>query len=118
MDAWVEQQLAAGRDDADIAAELASYDVHDRYDHDGDGDFNEPDGYVDHLQIVHAGGHQADGDPWQGEDATSSHRRDAFVSDAGLTGPPPTPPGGTLHRTTGNQAGHYTTPRRHACTNR
>ena len=35
----------------------------------GDGNFNEPDGYIDHFQIVHAGGDQADGDPWQGEDA-------------------------------------------------
>ncbi|HEY9558508.1 MAG TPA: immune inhibitor A domain-containing protein, partial [Acidimicrobiales bacterium] len=108
MDAWVEQQLAAGRDDADIAAELASYDVHDRYDHDGDGDFNEPDGYVDHLQIVHAGGDQADGDPWQGEDAIWSHRWYAFVSDAGITGPPQNPLGGTEIGATGIWAGDYT----------
>ena len=38
-------------------------DLVDRYDYDGDGNFNEPDGYIDHFQIVHAGGDQADGDP-------------------------------------------------------
>ncbi len=29
---------------------------------DGDGNFNEPDGYIDHFQIVHAGGDEAAGD--------------------------------------------------------
>jgi immune inhibitor A len=108
MNQWVADQQAAGRSDADIAAELASYDVWDRYDHDGDGDFNEPDGYVDHLQIVHAGGDQADGDPWQGEDAIWSHRWYAFVSDQGLTGPEVNPLGGTQIGDTGLWAGDYT----------
>ena len=62
---WTRPQ-AAGRTPAQIKAELATYDIHDRYDFDGDGNFNEPDGYVDHLQIVHAGGDQADGDPHPG----------------------------------------------------
>ena len=31
------------------------FDVWDRYDFDGDGNFNEPDGYLDHFQAVHAG---------------------------------------------------------------
>ena len=39
------------------------FDQWDRYDYDDDGNFNEPDGYIDHFQIVHAGGDQADGDP-------------------------------------------------------
>ena len=53
---------------------LATYDQWDRYDADGDGNFNEPDGFIDHFQIVHSGGDQADGDPYQGEDAIWSHR--------------------------------------------
>ena len=53
---------------------LSSYDQWDRNDFDHDGNFNEPDGYIDHFQIVHAGGDQADGDPIQGEDAIWSHR--------------------------------------------
>ncbi|HET6954665.1 MAG TPA: immune inhibitor A domain-containing protein [Acidimicrobiales bacterium] len=108
LDQWVADQQAAGVSDADIAAELASYDVWDRYDHDGDGDFNEPDGYIDHMQIVHAGGDQADGDPHQGEDAIWSHRWYAFVSDAGLTGPAGNPLGGTEIGDTGIWAGDYT----------
>ena len=63
---------------AEINAELATFDQWDRYDYDGDGNFNEPDGYIDHFQIVHAGGDQADGDPCQGEDAIWSHRWYAF----------------------------------------
>jgi immune inhibitor A len=35
--------------------DLAAADQIDRYDCDGDGNFNEPDGYVDHFAIVHAG---------------------------------------------------------------
>jgi immune inhibitor A len=108
MNAWVDAQQAAGRSDADIAAELASYDVWDRYDHDGDGNFNERDGYVDHLQIVHSGGDQADGDPWQGEDAIWSHRWYAFDTDAGLTGPEGNLLGGTEIGSTGIWAGDYT----------
>ncbi|HKE77080.1 MAG TPA: immune inhibitor A domain-containing protein [Acidimicrobiales bacterium] len=108
MNQWVADQHAAGRSDADIKAELASYDVWDRYDFDGDGDFNEPDGYIDHMQIVHAGGDQADGDPFQGEDAIWSHRWYAFVSDEGLTGPADNELGGTQVGDTGIWAGDYT----------
>ena len=36
--------------------------VYDRYDYDGDGNFNEPDGYIDTFQSVHAGeGEEAGG---------------------------------------------------------
>ena len=35
--------------------DLANADQIDRYDCDGDGVFNEPDGYIDHFGIVHAG---------------------------------------------------------------
>ena len=63
---WVADQKASGRTDAQIKADLATYDQWDRYDYDGDGNFNEPDGYIDHFQIVHAGGDQADGDPHPG----------------------------------------------------
>ena len=79
MKAWVAQQTAAGKTDAaDRRRSSSDYDIWDRYDWDGDGNFDEPDGYIDHLQIVHAGGDQADGDPIQGEDAIWSHRWRAF----------------------------------------
>ncbi len=108
MNQWVADKEAAGATPEEIAAELASYDLWDRYDFDADGDFNEPDGYVDHMQIVHAGGDQADGDPWQGEDAIWSHRWYAYVSDAGFTGPAQNPLGGTEIGDTGIWAGDYT----------
>jgi len=105
---WVADQRAAGRTDAEIAATIAEYDRYDRYDFDGDGDFNEPDGYIDHFQIVHAGGDEADGDPQQGEDAIWSHRWYAFVTDVGLTGPAQNPLGGTQIGDTGVWVGDYT----------
>lgn len=74
MAVWVEQQLDSGKSMADIQTYLKKFDVWDRYDLDGDGVFNEPDGYIDHMQVVHAGGDEAAGDPHQGTDAIWSHR--------------------------------------------
>ncbi|MGC4804812.1 immune inhibitor A domain-containing protein [Micromonospora sp. DT233] len=71
---WVADQLAKGRTDAQIKADMRAFDQWDRFDYDGDGNFNESDGYIDHFQIVHSGGDQADGDPILGEDAIWSHR--------------------------------------------
>jgi len=104
--AWVESQHAAGKSDADIKATLASYDQWDRNDYDHDGDFNEPDGYIDHFQIVHAGGDQADGDLIQGEDAIWSHRSTAFLNDT--TGPANNKRGGVQVGTTGLWVSDYT----------
>ncbi|MEU7956239.1 immune inhibitor A domain-containing protein [Micromonospora humida] len=105
---WVADQKAAGRTDAQIAADVKSMDEWDRYDYDQDGDFNEPDGYIDHFQIVHSGGDQADGDPIQGEDAIWSHRWYAFASDQGNTGPANNRGGGTQIGNTGVWIGDYT----------
>ncbi|MET8762840.1 immune inhibitor A domain-containing protein [Lentzea sp. NPDC004782] len=103
---WVADQKAAGRTTEQIKAQLAEYDQWDRYDYDGDGDFNEPDGYIDHFQIVHAGGDQADGDRWQGEDAIWSHRGYAFKNYS--TGPGTNKLGGTPIGDTGIWVGDYT----------
>ena len=105
---WVADQQAAGRSDADIAADMKSFDQYDRYDFDGDGNFNEADGYIDHFQIVHAGGDQADGDPQQGEDAIWSHRWYAYGTDQGRTGPTGNLLGGTQIGNTGIWIGDYT----------
>ena len=108
LTAWVADQKKAGKTDAQIKKAISEYDQYDRYDFDGDGDFNEPDGYIDHFQIVHAGGDEADGDPQQGEDAIWSHRWYAFGTDAGLTGPSQNPLGGTQIGNTGVWVGDYT----------
>ncbi|HET7686151.1 MAG TPA: immune inhibitor A domain-containing protein [Candidatus Limnocylindria bacterium] len=44
--------------------DLSKVDQSDRYDCDGDGNFDEPDGYFDHFGLVHAGeGEEAGADP-------------------------------------------------------
>lgn len=83
-DAWYQSRLAAGDTAEEIKAYLASLDQWDRYDFDGDDEFNEPDGYIDHFQAVHAGeGEEAGG----GEDAIWSHRWYVNSTDYGTTGP-------------------------------
>jgi immune inhibitor A len=108
LNQWVADQKAAGRSDAQIKATLSSYDQWDRYDHDGDGNYNEPDGYLDHFQIVHAGGDQADRDPYQGEDAIWSHRSFAYYNLDGAAGPAGNLDGGTQIGDTGFWVGDYT----------
>ena len=85
---WTQQQLDSGKTMVEIQAYLATFDVQDRYDADGDGNFNEPDGFIDHFQVVHAGGDQAAGDPIYGSDAIWSHRWYAQVSPDGPNGFP------------------------------
>ncbi|MFJ6387630.1 immune inhibitor A domain-containing protein [Streptomyces sp. NPDC091972] len=108
VNAWVAEREAAGDTAAEIAAELAEFDQWDRYDFDGDGDFNEPDGYIDHFQIVHAGEDESAGGGAQGEDAIWAHRWYAFGTDAGSTGPSGNKLGGTQIGDTGIWVGDYT----------
>jgi immune inhibitor A len=106
--AWVAQQKAAGESDAAVKADLANFDQWDRYDYDGDGNFNEPDGYIDHFQIVHAGEDESAGGGVQGEDAIWAHRWYAFGTDAGATGPGNNKLGGAQIGDTGIWVGDYT----------
>jgi immune inhibitor A len=70
-EAWYDAQVAAGKSPQEIATYLEGFDQWDRYDHDGDGDFTEPDGYIDHFQAIHAGeGEEAGAPEW----AIWSHR--------------------------------------------
>jgi immune inhibitor A len=98
---WVaDQKRLFGRTDAQIKRQLAEFDQQDRYDYDGDGDFNEPDGYIDHFQ--------ADGDPQQGEDAIWSHKWYAYADQQGVTGPAQNKLGGTPIGKSGIWVGNYT----------
>ncbi|MEU0845965.1 immune inhibitor A domain-containing protein [Streptomyces sp. NPDC005962] len=105
---WAKAQKAAGRTDAQIKADLAQYDQWDRYDFDGDGNFNEPDGYIDHFQIVHAGEDESAGGGAQGENAIWAHRWYAYGTDAGSTGPGANKAGGAEIGDTGIWVGDYT----------
>ncbi|MGW6919226.1 immune inhibitor A domain-containing protein [Kitasatospora sp. NPDC054939] len=85
--AWYDGEVAKGRSAADVKAELAQYDVHDRYDHDKNGEFGEADGYLDNVIVVHAGVDETWGGGAQGADALWAHRSWAFPDPAGQTGP-------------------------------
>lgn len=82
--AWYEQQVAAGKSAEEIEAYLQSFDVWDRYDLDGDGITNEPDGYIDHFQAIHAGEGEEAGAP---EEAIWSHRWSVNQGGFGTDGP-------------------------------
>ena len=99
VDAWYAGQVAAGKTAAEIDTYLSQFDVWDRYDFDGDGDFNEADGYIDHFQAVHAGeGEEAGADP----DMIWSHR---WYVDSDLFGQAGPSVGGTPNLLGGTQIG-------------
>ncbi|MFJ2441204.1 MULTISPECIES: immune inhibitor A domain-containing protein [unclassified Streptomyces] len=106
--AWAADQKAQGRTDAEIKDYLSQYDQWDRYDYDGDGNFNEPDGYIDHFQIVHAGEDESAGGGAQGTDALWAHRWYAYGSSAGTTGPSDNKAGGAQIGNSGIWVGDYT----------
>ena len=87
VNAWYEKQLAAKKTPEEIDAYLARFDVWDRYDHDGDKNYNEPDGYIDHFQAIHAGEGEEAGGGTLGEDAIWSHRWYADYTTQGSAGP-------------------------------
>ncbi|WP_406300251.1 immune inhibitor A [Embleya sp. NBC_00888] len=93
---------------AQVRDELASFDRWDRDDFDGDGDFDEPDGYLDNLEIVHAGVDKAQGGGEQGRGAVWSHRWYAYADRVGRTGPATNRAGGTPIGDSGIWAGDYT----------
>ena len=86
---WYDQQVAAGKTDAEINDYLSQFDVWDRYDWDGDGNFDEPDGYIDHMQFVHAGEGNEAGGGALGECAIWSHSWFAYSNRVGVEGPSP-----------------------------
>ncbi|WP_406268498.1 immune inhibitor A [Streptomyces sp. NBC_00191] len=106
--AWAADQKAKGRTDEQIKADLSKYDLWDRYDFDGDGNFNEPDGYIDHFQIVHAGEDESAGGGAEGTNALWAHRWYAYGTEAGKTGPANNKAGGTQIGTSGIWVGDYT----------
>ena len=108
VDAWVAQQKAARQDRRADRGGPRVLRPWDRNDFDHDGNFNEADGYIDHFQIVHSGGDQADGDPFQGEDAIWSHRWKAFQGTRRRRGPANNKDGGTQIGATGLWIADYT----------
>jgi immune inhibitor A len=52
---------------------LGDYDIEDQFDRDGDGNVFEPDGYIDHVVLVHAGEDKSGGGGAQGPYAIWAH---------------------------------------------
>ncbi len=107
--AWYASQVALDKSPAEIKAYLAQFDKVDRYDYNGNGNFNEPDGYIDHFQAIHAGEGEEAGGGAQGADAIWSHRWYVNSTDFGLTGPTGNLAGGTQLGKSGLWIGDYTT---------
>jgi len=105
VNGWYAAQIAAGKTPAQINAYLSQFDVWDRYDYDRDGNFDEPDGYIDTFQSVHAGlGEEEGGAPttiW-------SHSWYARYQDIGITGPAFNPLGGIQIGASDYWVGKYT----------
>jgi immune inhibitor A len=80
---WVDTEIRSGKSLQEVTDFLKTFDQQDRYDINDNGVFDEPDGVIDHLQIVHAGGDEAAGDPNQGSDAIWSHRSRVQLQRAG-----------------------------------
>ncbi|WLD91864.1 immune inhibitor A domain-containing protein [Alkalihalobacillus sp. AL-G] len=68
----VYEALVAAANDPTV--DLGEYDQEDRYDLDGDGNYREPDGLIDHLMVVHSSVGEEAGGGKLGGDAIWSHR--------------------------------------------
>lgn len=89
VNAWYQNELDAGKSPEAINEYLSQFDVWDRYDWDGDGNFDEPDGYIDHMNFVHAGEGNEAGGGALGDCAIWSHSWFAFSNLVGVAGPSP-----------------------------
>ncbi len=108
VDAWYNQMVSDGMTPAEIDAYLSDFDIWDRYDYNQNGDFNEPDGYIDHFQSVHAGMGEEVGGGVLGPDAIWSHRWYAHYAADGPDGTGPNDFGGIEVGNTGYWIGDYT----------
>lgn len=105
VNGWYEQQKASGKTDAEINEYLSKMDIYDRYDYDNDGNFNEPDGYIDTFQSVHAGeGEEAGAPEW----AIWAHSWYAYYNLEGIAGPEFNKLGGTQIGNSNYWVGKYT----------
>jgi immune inhibitor A len=86
VNTWTRDQLNSGKTLDEVKAYLAQFDTWDRYDYDADGNFDEPDGYIDHFQIVHSGAGEETGGGTLGADAIWSHRWFVWYNRRGPTG--------------------------------
>jgi immune inhibitor A len=108
VDGWYQNQIDDGMTEQQINDYLSKFDVWDRYDHDNDGDFNEPDGYIDHFQSIHAGEGEEAGGGSLGGSAIWSHRWYAHWEGIGFDGPAENQAGGVQVGNSNYWIGDYT----------
>jgi immune inhibitor A len=108
VNGWYDAQIAAGKTDAQINAYLSQFDKRDRYDYDGDGNFDEPDGYIDTFQSVHSGEGEEAGGGALGAEAIWSHSWYAYSNLIGVAGPAFNKYGGIQIGNTNYWVGKYT----------
>lgn len=84
INGWYEMQINEGLSTEEINAYLSQFDIWDRYDYDSDGNFDEPDGYIDTFQSVHAGEGEEAGAP---AEMIWSHSWYARYNLQGIAGP-------------------------------
>jgi len=106
-DGWYAAQLGS-MTAAEINDYLSQFDVWDRYDYNGNGNFDEPDGYIDHFQSVHAGEGEEAGGGALGGTAIWSHRWYARFNLIGAAGPAGNPAGGVQIGDSDYWIGDYT----------
>jgi immune inhibitor A len=87
INGWYNAQIAAGKTPAQINEYLSQFDKWDRYDYNGNGNFDEPDGYIDTFQSVHSGEGEEAGGGALGAEAIWSHSWYAFSNLWGVAGP-------------------------------
>ncbi|MFW5470010.1 immune inhibitor A domain-containing protein [Knoellia sp. CPCC 206435] len=109
VNAWYDAQIASGMTAAQVDTKLKEFDKVDRYDADGDGNFAEPDGYIDHFQAIHAGEGEEAGGGVLGDDAIWSHRWYVNSDQIGKTGPSGNKSGGARIGRSSIWVGDYTT---------
>ena len=85
VNSWYNAEIASSKTPDQINEYLSQFDKRDRFDYDRDGNFDEPDGYIDTFQSVHAGeGEEAAGAPaW----TIWSHSWYAYPNLIGIAGP-------------------------------
>lgn len=87
VNGWYAAQIAAGQTPNQINQYLAQFDKRDRYDYNGNGNFDEPDGYIDTFQSIHAGEGNEAGGGVLGDSAIWSHSWYAYFNLIGTDGP-------------------------------